>query len=93
MKTHIFYFESKAPQFKYFKPFDGWQAEPPKEEKPKKEAETKSEVAATKDSIDYTLMPHKNPMRFTSGEIEAYKQMWANPHIPEEAKPPMPGGY
>ncbi len=29
----------------------------------------------------------------TPGEIEAIKALRANPHIPEDAKPPLPEGY
>lgn len=59
----------------------------------KEVAETKDVVATTKDSIDYTLMPHKNPKRYTPGEIQAIKAMRANPHIPDDAKPPIPEEY
>lgn len=38
-------------------------------------------------------MPHKSPTRYTPGEIEAIKQMRANPHIPDDAKPSLPEGY
>ena len=29
----------------------------------------------------------------TPGEIDAIKALRANPHIPEDAKPPLPEGY
>ena len=61
--------------------------------KPKEVAETKTDVAASNDTIDYTLMPHKNPKRFTPSEIAAYKHLQNDPNIPEDARPPMPDGY
>lgn len=93
IKTIIINAEVTGPKFNFFQPHDDWKSNPPKEEKSKEVAETKTGTAATKDTIDYTLMPHKNPKRFTHGEIEAYKQLRANPHIPEDAKPDLPEGY
>ena len=93
IKTIIVNAEASGPELRFFNPHDDWKPKPPKEEKPKDVADTKTDVATTKDTIDYTLMPHKNPKRFTPGEIEAYKQLRANPHIPEDAKPDLPEGY
>lgn len=79
--------EKTAPKFRYFHPHDDWQPEPtkPKEEaKPKPEKQSEQEV---------DLLPHKRKDRMTTGEIEAIKALRANPHIPEDAKPPLPEGY
>ena len=35
-------------------------------------------------------LPHEKKSKLTPGEIEAIKAMRANPHIPEDAKPPLP---
>lgn len=36
---------------------------------------------------------HKQGSRLTPAEIKAIKDMRANPHIPEDAKPELPEGY
>ena len=67
----------------YFKPHDDWKPKPPKSEQKKpKEIE-----------IDRFPLPHQRKSRLTPGEIEAIKAMRANPHIDEDAKPPLPEGY
>ena len=93
IKTIIVNAESSGPQLRFFQPHDDWKPKPPKEEKPKEVADTKTDVATTKDTIDYTLLPHKNPKRFTPGEIAAYKHLQNDPNIPEDARPPIPEGY
>ena len=93
IKTIIVNAEVTGPVLRFFKPHDDWKPKPPKKEKPNEAAETKGVVATTKDTIDYSLMPHKNPKRYTPGEIQAIKAMRANPHIPDDAKPPIPEEY
>ena len=67
----------------YFKPHDDWKPKPPKPEQRKpKDVE-----------IDRFPLPHQRKSRLTPGEIEAIKAMRANPHIDEDAKPPLPEGY
>ena len=93
LKTKIFNLERKAPQFIYFKPSDDWQPEPPKEEsKLEEKSEATSQAAENKQS-EHKPLPHEQKSRLTPGEIEAIKQMRANPHIPEDAKPQLPEGY
>lgn len=79
--------ESTGPEFNFFCPHDDWQ--------PKKKEEPRQEVAPAQSESkpDELPMPHKSPTRYTPGEIEAIKQMRANPHIPDDAKPPLPEGY
>ena len=85
-QTTIVNHEATGIPFNHFQPHDDWQPEPlkPKTEKPnpKKEAE-----------IDRSPLPHSRERRLTPGEIQAIKDMRANPHIPEDAKPPLPEGY
>ena len=69
----------------YFQPHDDWKPKPPK---PKPEQEKPKEV-----EIDRFPLPHQRKSRLTHGEIEAIKAMRANPHIDEDAKPPLPEGY
>ena len=38
-------------------------------------------------------LPHEQRSRLTPGEVQAINDMRANPHIPEDAKPPLPEGY
>ena len=69
----------------YFKPHDDWKPKPPKpkpEQKKPKEAE-----------IDRFPLPHQRKSRLTPGEIQAIKNMRADPNIPDDAKPPLPEGY
>lgn len=96
LKTKIFHLERNAPQFQYFRPVDDWQPEPPKDEEAEKsdtetrstqKAETQSQQSASKP------LPHERKSRLTPGEIQAIKDMRANPHIPEDAKPSLPEGY
>lgn len=79
--------ESTGPEFNFFCPHDDWQ--------PKKKEEPPQEVspAQSQSKPEELPMPHKNPTRYTPGEIEAIRQMRANPHIPDDAKPPLPEGY
>ena len=44
-------------------------------------------------SENQAQLPHEKKSRLTPGEIEAIKAMRANPHIPEDAKPPLPEVY
>ncbi|MCM1142332.1 MAG: hypothetical protein NC453_27490 [Muribaculum sp.] len=61
MKTQIFNLESNAPQFKYFKPYDDWQPEPPKADE-----EEQSEVAAT---ATESKVKETNPAKMNSYEL------------------------
>lgn len=79
--------EKNGYKFTCFFPHDDWQ--PTKEEHPPQEATP----AQSQSKPDVLPMSHKTPTRFTPGEIEAIKQMRANPHIPDDAKPPLPEGY
>lgn len=69
----------------FFKPHDDWKPKPPK---PKPEQKKPKDV-----EIDRFPLPHQRKSRLTPGEIEAIKAMRANPHIDEDAKPPLPEGY
>lgn len=69
----------------YFKPHDDWQPKPPKR---KPEYEKPKDV-----EIDRFPLPHQRKSRLTPGEIQAIKAMRANPHIDEDAKPPLTEGY
>ena len=88
MKTKIFNMERNAPQFLYFRPVDDWTPEPP--EPPKA---TEPEQSKSKTESKSKPLPHEQRSRLTPGEIEAIKKVRANPHIPEDAKPPLPEGY
>lgn len=74
----------KAPS-PYFKPHDDWKPKPPK---PKPEQKKPKDV-----EIDRFPLPHQRKSRLTPGEIQAIKDMRANPNIPEDAKPSLPEGY
>lgn len=76
--------EDKQPS-PYFKPHDDWQPKPPK---PKPEQKKPKEV-----EVDRFPLPHQRKSRLTPGEIQAIKDMRANPNIPEDAKPSLPEGY
>lgn len=69
----------------YFRPHDDWKPKPPE---PKPEQKKPKDV-----EIDRFPLPHQRKSRLTPGEIEAIKAMRANPHIDEDAKPPLPEGY
>lgn len=69
----------------YFKPHDDWKPKPP-EPKPEQKKPKKFE-------IDRFPLPHQRKSRLTTGEIEAIKNMRANPNIPDDAKPELPNGY
>ena len=86
MKTKIFNMERSAPQFLYFRPVDDWKPEPPE---PPKSVETEQSKAESKPKP----LPHEQRSRLTPGEIQSIKDMRANPHIPEDAKPELPEGY
>ncbi|QCD41367.1 hypothetical protein E7747_03015 [Duncaniella dubosii] len=88
MKTKIFNMERNSPQFLYFRPVDDWKPEPP--ESPKSE---ETEQSKPKAESKPKPLPHEKRSRLTPGEIEAIKRVRANPHIPEDAKPPLPDGY
>ena len=87
MKTKIFNLERNAPQFLYFNPTDDRKPNPPKPEpqEQQKEQTPKSKNSSTQQS--------KQKSNLIPGEIEAIKALRANPHIPEDAKPPLPEGY
>ena len=85
-QTTIVNHEAIGIPFHHFQPHDDWQPKPPKpqpeESKPAKETE-----------IDKFPLPHQRKSRLTPGEIQAIKNMRADPNIPEDAKPPLPEGY
>ena len=85
IKAIIVNAETSGPELCFFQPHDDWKPKPIKKEEPNEAAETKPEIVAKKDTIDYPLLPHKNPKRYTPGEIQAIKAMRANPHIPDDA--------
>lgn len=86
IKTETVNREETGIPFHNFQPHDDWKPEPPKPKtekpNPQKEAE-----------IDRFPLPHSRERRLTPGEVQAIKDMRANPHIPEDAKPPLPEGY
>lgn len=86
IKTETVNREETGISFLNFQPHDDWKPEPPKPKaekpNPKKEAE-----------IDKFPLPHQRERRLTPGEIQAIKNMRADPNIPEDAKPPLPDGY
>lgn len=43
--------------------------------------------------IDRFPLLHPQERRLIPDEIKAIKDMQTNPHIPEDAKPPLPEGY
>ena len=88
MKAKIFNMERNSPQFLYFRPVDDWKPEPPE---PPKAVET--EQSKPKTETKPKPLPHEQRSRLTPGEFQAIKDMRANPHIPEDAKPPLPEGY
>lgn len=69
----------------YFRPHDDWKPKPPK---PKPEQKKTKNV-----DIDRFPLPHQRKSRLTPGEIQAIKDMRADPNIPEDAKPELPEGY
>ena len=85
-QTTIVNHEANGIPFRNFQPHDNWQPKPPKpqpeEPKPAKETE-----------IDRFPLPHQRERRLTPGEIQAIKDMRADPNIPEDAKPELPEGY
>mgnify|MGYP001042336276 FL=1 len=88
MKTKICNMERSAPQFLYFRPVDDWKPEPPE---PPKAAET--EQSKSKVEPKLKPLPHEQRSRLTTGEIQSIKDMRANPHIPDDARPELPEGY
>ena len=48
-------------------------------------------------SVKYTIdkfpLPHQREWRLTPSEIQAIKNMRADPNIPKDAKPELPEGY
>lgn len=85
-QTTIVNHEATGIPFHHFQPHDDWRPKPPKpqpeEPKPAKETE-----------IDRFPLPHQRERRLTPGEIQAIKNMRADPNIPEDAKPELPEGY
>lgn len=85
-QTTIVNHEASGIPFHHFQPHDDWHPKPPKpqpkESKPAKETE-----------IDKFPLPHQRERRLTPGEIQAIKNMRADPNIPEDAKPELPEGY
>lgn len=88
MKAKIFNMERDAPQFLYFKPVDDWMPEPLAPPKTEEKEQPSSHTASTSKPQHY-----KQGSRLTPAEIKAIKDMRANPHIPEDAKPELPEGY
>lgn len=85
-QTTVVNHEATGIPFRNFQPHDDWQPKPPKpqteEPKPAKETE-----------IDRFPLPHQRERKLTPGEIQAIKDMRADPNIPEDAKPELPEGY
>lgn len=85
-QTTIVNHEASGIPFHHFQPHDDWHPKPPQsqseEPKPAKETE-----------IDRFPLPHQRERRLTPGEIQAIKDMRADPNIPEDAKPDLPEGY
>lgn len=85
-QTTIVNHETIGIPFRNFQPHDDWKPKPPKQQpkepKPAKETE-----------IDKFPLPHQRERRLTPGEIQAIKNMRADPNIPEDAKPELPEGY
>lgn len=85
-QTTIVNHEATGIPFRNFQPHDDGQPKPPQpqseEPKPAKETE-----------IDRFPLPHQRERRLTPGEIQAIKDMRADPNIPEDAKPELPEGY
>ncbi len=88
MKAKIFNMERNSPQFLYFRPVDDWKPKPPE---PPKAAET--EQSKSKVEPKLKPLPHEQRSRLTTGEIQSIKDMRANPHIPDDARPELPEGY
>lgn len=86
IKTETVNREETGIPFHNFRPHEDWEPEPPKlkTEKPSPKKEAK---------IDRFPLPHSRERRLTPGEVQAIKDMRANPHIPEDAKPELPEGY
>lgn len=85
-QTTIVNHEAIGIPFHHFQPHDDWRPKPPKPqpEEPK---------PAQKTEIDKFPLPHQRERRLTPGEIQAIKNMRADPNIPEDVKPPLPDGY
>lgn len=85
-QTTIVNHETTGISFRNFQPHDDWQPTPPKPqpEEPKPAKET---------AIDRFPLPHQRERRLTPGEIQAIKNMWEDPNIPEDVKPELPEGY
>ena len=88
MKAKIFNMERNAPQFLYFRPVDDWRPEPPE---PPKAVETEQSKSNAKSKPK--PLPHEQRSHLTPGEIQSIKDMRANPHIPDDAKPELTEGY
>lgn len=86
-KTIIVGKEAKGLEFVYFAPHDDWK---PKTPKHGPQVQQKEQSPKPKNS---STQPSKQKSNLTPGEIEAIKALRANPHIPEDAKPPLPEGY
>lgn len=72
--------------FHHFQPHDDWKPQPPE---PQPEESQPVENA----DADRIPLPHERKSRLTPGEIQAIKDMRANPHIADDAKPELPEGY
>lgn len=86
IKTETVNREETGIPFHNFQPHDDWRPEPPKSQSD--EAQTSEDSEA-----DRIPLPHERKSRLTPGEIQAIKDMRANPHIADDAKPPLPEGY
>lgn len=86
IKTETVKREETGIPFHNFQPHDDWKPEAPhsKTERPNPQKEAE---------IDRFPLPHQRKSRLTPGEIQAIKDIRANPHIPEDAKPELPEGY
>lgn len=86
IKTETVNREETGMPFHHFQPHDDWKPEPP--EPQPEESQTVENADA-----DRIPLPHERKSRLTPGEIQAIKDMRANPHIADDAKPELPEGY
>ena len=85
-QTTVVNHEATGIPFHHFQPHDDWQPKPP-------EPQPEESKSAKETDIDKFPLPHQRERRLTPGEIQAIKNMRADPNIPEDAKPELPEGY
>lgn len=86
LQTTIVNNEATGIPFNNFQPHDDWQPKPQKAQAPESKPTQETETAKFP-------LPHQRERRLTPGEVASIKAMRANPHIPDDAKPPLPEGY